>query len=101
MSNTIEAARDSYALSIAAMTIEIASLRKERDDLKIALARPAGDVEVGEMRTQLLNHVENVRHYLHLQIGKPIKPGLASAPEIALDQLRDAINHPFVRDTKP
>lgn len=32
-------------------------------------------------------HVDGVRHYLHLQIGKPLSKDLISAPEIALDNL--------------
>lgn len=40
---------------------------------------------------ELVNQVETVRHYLHSQIGKPLKPELASAPEIALDLLKDMI----------
>jgi len=32
-------------------------------------------------------HVDGVRHYLHLQIGKPMSKDLISAPEIALDNL--------------
>jgi hypothetical protein len=38
---------------------------------------------------KMLNvHVEGVRHYLHLQIGKPLSKDLVSAPEIALDNLQ-------------
>jgi hypothetical protein len=33
-------------------------------------------------------HVDGVRHYLHLQIGKPLSKDLISAPEIALDSLQ-------------
>lgn len=32
-------------------------------------------------------HVDGVRYYLHLQIGKPLSKDLISAPEIALDNL--------------
>jgi hypothetical protein len=32
-------------------------------------------------------YVDGVRHYLHMQIGKPLSPHLISAPEIALDNL--------------
>jgi len=32
-------------------------------------------------------HVDGVRHYLHLQIGKPPSKELISAPEIALENL--------------
>lgn len=41
---------------------------------------------------KLAAQVECVRHYLHMQIGKPLKPELASAPEIALDELQSLIN---------
>ncbi len=34
-------------------------------------------------------YIEAVRHYLHLQIGKPVSKHLISAPEIALNNLRD------------
>ncbi|MGR4927228.1 hypothetical protein ACIPUD_10480 [Bradyrhizobium sp. CAR08] len=38
--------------------------------------------------TEVLDlHVDGVRHYLHLQIGKPLSKDLISAPEIALDNL--------------
>lgn len=43
-------------------------------------------------------HVDGVRHYLHLQIGKPLSRDLISSPEIALDnlhrELREALRAP-------
>lgn len=42
---------------------------------------------------KMLNvHVEGVRHYLHLQIGKPLSKDLVSAPEIALDNLQREVS---------
>lgn len=42
---------------------------------------------------KMLNvHVEGVRHYLYLQIGKPLSKDLVSAPEIALDNLQREVS---------
>lgn len=47
---------------------------------------PVG-LEREEMIALLDKYVDGVRHYLHLQIGKPLSKHLVSAPEIALDNL--------------
>lgn len=59
-----------------------------RDMLVAALEGTKVDQAVAQDLIQL---AECVRHYLHQQVGKPAKPELASATEIALDNLIDAI----------
>jgi hypothetical protein len=48
-------------------------------------ARRAGNA--ADLVKMLDLHVDGVRHYLHLQIGKPLSKDLISAPEIALENL--------------
>jgi hypothetical protein len=43
------------------------------------------------MLALLDKYVDGVRHYLHLQIGKPMSKDLVSAPEIALDNLHSEL----------
>lgn len=43
--------------------------------------------DIADLAKMLDLHVDGVRHYLHLQIGKPLSKDLVSAPEIALDNL--------------
>ncbi len=43
--------------------------------------------DIDDLIKMLDLHVDGVRHYLHLQIGKPLSKDLISAPEIALDNL--------------
>jgi hypothetical protein len=55
--------------------------------------RPAMTIpeQAVEAAVELLGrHVECVRYYLHMQIGKP-KPNLQSAPEITLDTLKSEV----------
>ncbi len=48
---------------------------------------PRSQPGIDDLIKMLDLHVDGVRHYLHLQIGKPLSKDLISAPEIALDNL--------------
>jgi len=51
----------------------------------------AQTTNIADLIKMLDLHVDGVRHYLHLQIGKPLSKHLISAPEIALDNLHREI----------
>lgn len=56
--------------------------------IRAALSAPhAQRSDINDLIKMLGVHVDGVRHYLHLQIGKPLSKNLISAPEIALDNL--------------
>ena len=63
---------------------------------------PAGvTLTLEEIDHVLEQHVACVKHYLHMQIGRPVSPDLISAPEIALNSLQAAILSLIQKSAQP